>query len=145
MRKTTTQRRLPERHLGAYISEKLLSSRTILRCEQKCLCNSAANDLAIQPVNIDEIRPSYLLSEVPYEINVDIIDDFDVPLVQHKGSLRGRIVSSTNIWCTNQVHRLSDSNTATSTDEEDSIECRERLPSLNLSEKLLIYSKYYTS
>lgn len=119
---------------AALTSTELSNLRVLLGCLLKCFCNSATADLKLQPVNDDEaLHDHYWQSTSTYEIKADVVDDFDVPRVQHMGSLPGQWVNSVSILGLIQVNGPSSYDvTSVSMDQENRILCRGPLPSFEL-------------
>ncbi len=118
---------------GAQINTALATPRVFLGCLLRCYCNSATTDLSVQPVTTDEaLRNNFRLSISTYNIKIDVVDDFDVPIVQHMGSPPGRWVNAVYALRLVQVNGPQYSAEDISVDVQNSIECRGPLPSFQL-------------
>ena len=121
---------------GAQVNAALAVPRVLLGCLLRCYCNSAAGaDLTVQPVTTDvALRGGYRQSRSTYEIKIDVVDDFDVPSIQHMGSLVGQLIISVSALLKAQIstsHYNYDV-TPISVDQQNRIECRGSLPSFPL-------------
>lgn len=117
---------------GAQINTALASPRVLLGCLLRCYCNSAATEMNVQPVATDEaLHNNFRQSTSTYEIKIDVVDDFDVPMAQHMGSLTGRWVNSVYALRAVQIGPPYDPRLI-SVDEQNSIDCRGSLPSFPL-------------
>jgi len=119
---------------GAQTNLELSKPRVLLGCFLRCYCNSAATDLTIQPINTDEalFHYYYRQSTSTYEIKIDVVDDFDMPMAQHMGSLVGQWVDSVGVLFETQIVGPSFFVISSSMDQQNNIECRGPLPSFPL-------------
>ena len=118
---------------GAQINTALATPRVLLGCLLRCYCNFATTDLTVQPVTTDEaLHENFRQSTSTYEIKIDVVDDFDVPMTQHMGSLPGRWVNSVYALRSVQINGPQYNAEAMSVDEQNSILCSGSLPSFPL-------------
>lgn len=121
---------------GVQVNAALVSPRVLLGCLLKCYCNSAAAaDLIVQPVTTDvALRGNYPQSTSTYEIKIDVVNDFNVPSIQHMGSLVGQLVISVSALLEAQISATLYNYDVTpiSVDQQNRIECRGSLPSFPL-------------
>jgi len=118
---------------AAQTNPELSHPRVLLGCLFRCYCSPGTTDLTIQPVDTDrDLARHYQHSSATYEIKIDVVDDFDVPLEQHMGILQSQWVESLPIIIRTQGEGPSPVPILTSMDEQNSIYCRGPLPSFPL-------------
>ena len=75
---------------GAHVHDSLAQPRVMLACYYRCYCSYPLDNPNIQPRADHETQGNPSLEDQnpgnTYEIKVDIVDDFDMPLHQHLGS-----------------------------------------------------------
>ena len=138
--------------VGAQINPVVANPRVMLACAYRCFCNYG--------LTFNEVQPRYRgygeewKSEETYEVQADVVDDYDVPWtenfeekpgspgdpvvevpkISHKGTAGEKVVTVAEIWTeSQQAYELdpggSDPHrTYVSMDSDNSIECHGRLP-----------------
>ena len=127
---------------GARTNAVLSHPRVLLGCLLRCYCHVGSSALTTQPLNTNfDLEHNYQQSTATYEIKIDVVDDFNVPVEEHGGTLSSEWVSTVPVMLQTEVSGGPQHGAIpTSQDAENDIECRGSLPSFPLPSPYLASS-----
>ena len=136
---------------GAQVNTILANPRVLLACSYKCFCNEGLTDLSAQPVNDFLLsRTHQVRSQSSYQLELDIVDDFSVPLAQKNGRLGDTRVDGITVGKADQIDNTLTRNyrlpqQQVSLEPANDITCNGDLPSFPLPAPFGLPSANFTN
>ena len=115
---------------GAHTNGVLSHPRILIGCLLRCYCHTGPTAQITQPLDTNSgLQNTYQQSAATYEIKIDVVDDFDVLMEEHMGTIDGGWVSAVPVTLETEVGSGPQYGAIpTSQDSDNDIECRGRLP-----------------